>query len=97
MYHAHAIVVTGLHGLVNPKTRLTVTNKERPIFGDRPAMCPVPLAPPGERTHENGKKPYDVLYIQRPSWLWQTNRVPFSETAPPCAQFHLDIFGYGMF
>ena len=33
--------------------------------------------------------PYFVSYIQRPSWLWQTNSVPLSETAPPWDQFHL--------
>ena len=40
------------------------------------------------RSRKESKKTYFALTIKGPSWLWQTNSVPLSEMAPPCAQFH---------
>ena len=74
-----------------------MANEQRSVVGDGAAVRPVPLLlRPGFRKKKR-KKTYVVLYIHKPSWLWQTKSVPLSETAPPCAQFHLFIFGYGMF
>ena len=82
---------------VHQQAKLAMANEQRAVVGDGPAVRPVPLLLLTGFHYQKRKKTYDVLYIHRPSWVWQTNSVPLSETAPPCAQFHFFIFGYGMF
>jgi hypothetical protein len=71
-----------------------MADEQRAVVGDSTTVGPVPLVLFWTRlTTRKEKNPYFVSYIQRPNWLWQTNSVPFLETAPPWDQFHLSCSG----